>query len=71
MCGDVLKLWARGRWALLLCLGAGAPDPRWQVWRCPTCGFIAIQPNACGPLCGMKLKAPNAAGTLGGFVQQR
>ncbi len=33
---------ARGRYALLLCFGAGAPDGRWNVWRCPTCGFVAV-----------------------------
>jgi predicted RNA-binding Zn-ribbon protein involved in translation (DUF1610 family) len=42
MCGDILELWARGRWALVLCFGTSAPDDRWQVWRCPSCGFCAI-----------------------------
>ena len=41
-CGDVMTCWARGRYALQLCFGAGAPDERWDVWRCPTCGFVAV-----------------------------
>jgi hypothetical protein len=32
-CGDVMTCWARGRYALQLCLGAGAPDGRREVWR--------------------------------------
>jgi hypothetical protein len=41
-CGDVMPSWARGRYALQLCFGAGAPDDRWEEWHCPTCGFVAV-----------------------------
>jgi hypothetical protein len=41
-CGDVMTCWARGRYALPLCFGAGAPDERWEVWRCEACGFVAV-----------------------------
>jgi hypothetical protein len=47
-CGDVMTCWARGRWALRLCFGAGAPDEKWEVWRCPTCGFVAVFRRAVG-----------------------
>ena len=40
--GNSLDLWAKGRWSLVLCFGAGAPDDGWRVWRCPTCGFVAV-----------------------------
>jgi hypothetical protein len=36
-CGDVRTCWARGRYALQLCFGAGAPDERWE-W----CGPVAV-----------------------------
>jgi predicted RNA-binding Zn-ribbon protein involved in translation (DUF1610 family) len=41
-CGDVMTCWARGRYALRLCFGAGAEDDRWEVWRCPTCGLVTV-----------------------------
>jgi hypothetical protein len=41
-CSDVMTCWAKGRYALQLCFGAGAPDERWECgavrragsWRC-------------------------------------
>jgi hypothetical protein len=34
-CSDVMTCWAKGRYALQLCFGAGAPDERWE-------GFVAV-----------------------------
>jgi hypothetical protein len=40
-CSCAMTCWARGRYALQLCFGAGAPDERWEVWQC-ACRFAAV-----------------------------
>ena len=41
MCGDILEMRSRGPCPLTYYVGPDADHERWEVWRCPTCGFLA------------------------------
>lgn len=45
MCGDILELRSKGPCRLAYHVG---PDDheRWEVWRCRTCGFLAMREAA-------------------------
>ena len=48
MCGDILEMRSRGPCPLAYHVGPDADHEGWEVWRCPTCGFVAVRENPTG-----------------------